>query len=383
MASRLGAARAGAFLTALVIVVGACSPAASSSPTASVPTPTAAASVPGASASAAPSVNAGVVGLIKDLPPLTAPLTIKGRTGSSLTTAPFWYAIEKGYFAQFNITFEKVTIAGSGDVVAPLAANQLDLAGTSFGSGLYNAISRDLKIVAVADNGKLDKGLAGSAAVVKAGTGSSYGADWCALKGKKVAIAGRTTGLWVTLQKALASCSLTVKDITVVELGFADTNPAIQNGAVDVAFQVEPFVSTGVAAGLLDMWRPLDEARAGQQMNVILLSPQFAQNHDAAVRFLVAYIAATRVYLEDAKGTDRAQLGTILAKYLSVTDPAAYKNMIMMGIDGNGAIGQESVTESLSLWQSEGAIPPGTLTFDWINDDLRTEALTYLPPYTP
>ncbi len=198
-----------------------------------------------------------------------------------------------------------------------------------------------------------------------------------------MAIAGRTTGLRVTLGKALASCNLTVADITVVELGFAATNPALENGAIDVGFQVEPFISAGIAAGLLETWKPLYEAREGQQMNVILLSPQFAQNHDAALRFLVAYIAATRVYLKDAKGTDRTQLGTILAKHLPVTDPAAYKNMIMMGIDPNGEIDLESVRESLSLWQSEGAIEPGDLTFGWISDDLRMEALSYLPPYTP
>ncbi len=383
MGRTLGSLRAGALLTAILVAVGACSPAAVASPSQPAATGTPAASAPAASDTAAPSVNGGAIGLIKELPPLAAPLTIKGRTGSSLTTAPFWYAMEKGYFAQFNITFEKVTISGSGDVVAPLAANQIDLAGTSFGSGLYNAIGRDLKILAVADNGKLDKGLAGSAAVVKKGQAASYGTDWCALKGKKVAIAGKTTGLWVTLEKALASCNLTINDITVVELGFGDTNPAIQNGAVDVAFQVEPFVSAGIASDILDLWKPLDEAREGQQMNVILLSPQFAQNHDAALRFLVAYIAATRVYLKDAASSDRTQLGTILAKYLSVTDPKAYDKMIMMGIDPNGEISQDSVEESLKIWQTEGAIEPGDLTFDWINNDLRTEALSYLPPYTP
>ena len=379
MGNTLRAGRAGALLAAIAIVASACTSAATPAPTAA---PTKAPVVTSAPSAAAPTFNGGAIGLTKDLPKLATTVTVKGRTGSSLTTAPFWYAIEKGYFDQLGLKFEVVTIAGSGDVVAPLAANQIDLAGTSFGSGLYNAISRDLKIIAVADNGKLDKGLAGSAAVVKKGTVASYGKDWCALKGKKVAIQGKTTGLWVTLEKALASCNLKTTDITVVELGFADTNAAITNGAVDVAFQVEPFVASGVAAGLLDVWKGLDEGRQSQQMNVVLFSPQFSQNHDVALRFLVAYIAATRAYMKDAlPGGDKAQLGNILSKYLSEKDPTKYATMIMMGIDGNGALNLESIAESLGIYQAEGNIPAGTLTMSWIKDDIRKEALTYLPDW--
>jgi NitT/TauT family transport system substrate-binding protein len=381
MAHSLKAGRAGALVAAMAIVVAACSSAATPAPTAA-PTkaPAASTAASAAASAAAPTFNGGKLGLVKDLPALSPVVNVKGRTGSSLTTAPFWYANELGFFAQVGLTFEVVTIAGSGDVVAPLAANQMDLAGTSFGSGLYNAISRGLGIIAVADNGKLDKGLAGSAAVVKKGAKASYGTDWCALKGKKVAIQGKTTGLWVTLEKALASCNLKPTDVTVVELGFADTNAAIQNGAVDVAFQVEPFVAFGVAAGLLDIWKPLDEGRAGQQMNVILLSPQFAGNHDVSLRFLVAYIAATREYLKDAgTGGDKTRLGTILSKYLSEKDPTKYASMIMMGIDPNGALNLESIAESLGVYQAEGNIPAGNLTLSWIKDDIRKEALTYLP----
>jgi NitT/TauT family transport system substrate-binding protein len=324
----------------------------------------------------------GAIGLIKDLAPLSPAVTVKARVGSSLTTAPFWYAIEKGYFDQLGLGFEQVQIASSGDVVAPLVTGQIDIAGTSFGSGLYNAILREIEVVAVADNGQLDQDLAGSAAVVKAGTLGEYGDDWCALEGKKVIIVTRTTGLFVTLVKALESCNLTEDDIEVVELGFAETNPAIENGSVDVAFQVEPFVSAGVAQGILDIWKPLDEAREGQQMNMLLFSPTFAQNHDVALRFLVAYLAGARDFRADAE-EGNPELGEILAKHLPVTDPAAYSGMIMMGIDPNGEIDVDSVRESLEIYQETGSLEPGEVRLDWINDELRQEALDYLPPYTP
>ena len=151
-----------------------------------------------AGAPPAPQPTAASVGplhLTKPLPPLTPTYTVKARVGSSLTTAPFWYAIEKGYLEQLGLKFEQVEIANAGDVVAPLATGQIDLAGTSFGSGLYNAVNRDIPVKAVADNGQLAHNLAGAAAVVKKGELSKYSTDWCAFKCKKVAVVSRTTGL--------------------------------------------------------------------------------------------------------------------------------------------------------------------------------------------
>jgi len=366
---------------AAVLAVSACAGGASPSPSGPASPSAAPTSAPSGDSSAEPS-PIGAIGLVKPLEPLSPAVTVKARVGSSLTTAPFWYAIEKGYFEQLGLGFEQVQIASSGDVVAPLVTGQIDIAGTSFGSGLYNAILREIEVVAVADNGQLDEGLAGSAAVVKAGTLDQYGDDWCALEGKRVIIVTRTTGLFVTLVKALETCNLTEDDIEVVELGFAETNAAIENGSVDVAFQVEPFVSAGVAQGILDIWRPLDEAREGQQMNMLLFSPTFSQNRDVALRFLVAYLAGVRDFRADAEVGD-PEIGEILSKHLPVTDPEAYNGMILMGIDPDGAIDVDSVRESIEIYQDTGSLEPGEVRLDWINDDLRMEALTYLPPRNP
>lgn len=366
---------------AAMFAVSGCAGGSSPSPSTAA-TPTA---PPSAAPSGEPSAEPspiGPIGLVKELEPLSPTVTVKARVGSSLTTAPFWYAIEKGYFDQLGLGFEQVQIASSGDVVAPLVTGQIDIAGTSFGSGLYNAILRELEVVAVADNGQLDEGLAGSAAVVKAGTVDQYGDDWCALEGKKVIIVTRTTGLFITLVKALESCNLTEDDVEIVELGFAETNAAIENGSVDVAFQVEPFVSAGVAQGILDIWKPLDEAREGQQMNMLLFSPAFSKNQDVALRFLVAYLAGVRDFRADAESGD-PELGEILSKHLPVTDPEAYGSMILMGIDPNGEIDVDSVRESIEIYQDTGSLEPGEIRLDWINDDLRTEALSYLPPLNP
>jgi NitT/TauT family transport system substrate-binding protein len=345
------------------------------------PKPTAA---PQVQPTAAAQAQAAPLKLTQPLPPLDPPLAVKARVGSSLTTAPFWYAIEKGYFQQLGLKFETVEIPNSGDVISPLTQGQLDIAGTSFGAGLYNAVGRDIDVKAVADNGQLDEHVPGAAAVVKKGQAAVYGDGWCALKGKRVAVVSKSTGLYPTLVKALETCKLGPDDVDLVELGFPETNIAIAQGSVDVGFQVEPFVSRGVADGTLDLWHPLDEAYKGQQMNLLLYSPQFIKNREAGLRFMVAYLAGARDYRRAIEGKgDRQEMDQILAKYLPVKDPKAYEGMIMMGIDPNGEIDLPSVKESITIFQETGSVPNGPIQMDWVADDLRQQAIQLLGPYTP
>jgi NitT/TauT family transport system substrate-binding protein len=382
----------------VVMLLAACGPAPTApAPTAApapkptaVPQPTAAPPAPTAAPAAQPTptaqpqAQAGPLKLTQPLPPLDPPVAVKARVGSSLTTAPFWYAIEKGYFQQFGLRFETVEIPNSGDVISPLTTGQLDIAGTSFGAGLYNAVGRDIDVKAVADNGQLADKVPGAAAVVKKGQAAVYGDGWCALKGKRVAVVSKSTGLYPTLVKALETCNLAPDDVSLVELGFPETNIAIAQGSVDVGFQVEPFVSRGVQDGTLDLWHPLDEAYKGQQMNLLLYSPGFIKNREAGLRFMVAYLAGARDYRRAIEGKgSREEMAQILAKYLPVKDPKAYDGMLMMGIDPNGEIDLPSVKESITIFQETGSVPSGPIQMDWVADDLRQQAIQLLGPYTP
>ena len=364
----------------------AASPSAVASGSAAAKPAASASAKPAASGSAKPAASAAPIQkatlqLTKPLPALNPAYTVKARVGSSLTTAPFWYAIEKGYLDQLGLKFEEVQITNSSDIVAPLTRGQIDIAGTAFGPGLYNAINRGIDVQAVADNGQLQPSLAGSAAVVKKGEAAKYGQDWCALKGKTVAGLDKESGFYATLLKALQSCQLSEKDIKTVNPGFGAVNAAIANGSAEVGFQVEPFVSLGVQAGLVDIWKQMDTAFLNQQMNMLMYGPEFVKNKDASLRFMVAYMAGVRDYDRDIKpGGDATQLGSILSRHLPVKDPNAYSKMIMMGISKDGAVNAPALTEEIKLFQGSGTIQPGEVKLNWVNNDIRQQALDYLGP---
>jgi NitT/TauT family transport system substrate-binding protein len=329
-----------------------------------------------------PAVAQTKLELLKPLPPLNPPVTVKARVGSSLTTAPFWYAIEKGYFDQLGLKFEEVTITNSTDVVGPLTQGQIDVAGVAVSAGLYNAEARGVDVIAVSDNGKMAPNLAGAAAVVKKGTVSNYGKDWCGLKGKKVIASAPGSGLYATLVKALSSCNLSLKDVDETDVPFANINQAISNGAADVGFQIEPLVSAGVTQGILDIWMPLDKAFENQQMNLMLYSPTFVKNKDAGLRFMVAYLAGARDYTRAISGKgDRAELGVVMAKHLPIKDPKAYDGMIMMAVDPNGDVDMSTLGQAIKIFQDTGVVQPGPTNLNWVNDDVRKQAMEYLGPF--
>ncbi|SRR5579883_370827 len=381
-------------LTILGLAVGvislACAPAAAPAPSPAPPVPAAAepaaaptvASAPPVSGapSAPPAAAPAKRPLAELLPPLNPPVDFKVRVGNSLTTAPWFYALDKGYFRDLGINFVEVTVQSSGDVAAPLATGELDAAGTSFGPGIYNAVKRNIPIVAVADNGQLNRGLASSAALVKKGEASSY-QTWCDLRGKRVAVAAKSTGLYITLAKALRDqCNLGPDVVDWVEIPFGDTNAAIFNGSVDVGLQVEPFVSRGVSDGTLEIFKTMDDAYPDQQMNMVIFSPRTAERRDVGLRVLVAYLQGNRDYNAAIRqGVGRDEYKQIMARHLAIKDPDAYDTMIPMGIDLNGRINVPSVRESLEMYRDAGMIPGGgEIDLHWIDQSLLEEAIRIL-----
>jgi len=320
----------------------------------------------------------GTLKLAKPLPALKPAVTVNSRVGNSTTTAPFWYALDRGYFDQLGINFQVVNIVESSDIVGPLATGQLDVAGSAGGAGLYNAVTRGTGVTAQADNGKLFPGLSGAAAVVKHGELAKYGTDWCALKGKTIGGVDAPTNFYATLVRALQSCKLTAKDVTLNHVTFPLLNQAVVNGAVQVGFQVDPFVTLGVAQGQIDKWKPVEDAWPGQQMNYLLYSPSFVKKTDVALRFMVAYLAGVRDYNAAlAPGGNKQEFADLIAAHLGGS-AATYLAINPTGVDKNGQIDLTSTKEEIQIFQDAGSVPPGPINMSWIKTDVLTQAQSYL-----
>src|SRR5207248_8131345 len=126
-----------------------------------------------------------------------------------------------------------------------------------------------------------------------------------------VALSIRGSSLEVILDRALQRGGLTLDDVEIKTLGYADMLPALVNRQVDVALELEPFIALGSANGSLVPWKSAAEIHPGQQSAVLLYGPSILQmSGNAGNRFMVAYTRSLRAY-NDAfgpKGINRAEM---------------------------------------------------------------------------
>jgi NitT/TauT family transport system substrate-binding protein len=290
--------------------------------------------------------------------PPAAPTKVRvGATWTSFTQMPFLYAEEKGYFREAGVEMDRETIGSSDQMIAPLGTGQLEVGASGFGAGLFNAVSRNISFKIVADNGQSVGTSSGALVARKELLDSGRLRDYADLRGLKVAMAGRGTGLNITLERALEKGGLTLDDIEVADLRFADMTPALANGAVDAALHVEPGVTLGVEQGTFGVFKWMDEIYPDQQFNAVLYSPQFAASGDPAQRFMVAYVRGVRDYNEVIrKGRNMDEFAAIGAKYLGVKDLSLYPKMRNIGMNPDGYLNRQGVADDLSWYRAQGLV---------------------------
>ena len=179
-----------------------------------------------------------------------------------------------------GVEIERETIPSSDQMIAPLATDQLEVGASGFGAGLFNAALPQHPLQDRRRQRPVGRHVVGRA---RRPQGAARRRPTPRLRrptGLKVAMAGRGTGLHITLDRALQKGGLTLDDVEIVDLRFPDMTPALANGAVDAALHVEPGVALGVEQGVFGVFKWMDEIYPDQQFNAVLYAPQFAANTD-------------------------------------------------------------------------------------------------------
>jgi NitT/TauT family transport system substrate-binding protein len=258
------------------------------------------------------------------------------------TEAGLFVAADRGYFKAVGITPSFIPSKNFSNIFPLLATGKIDYATGGLNPDLFNAVNSGVDVKIVAANAVGVPNSAPAALVVRKDlvTSGKYKSP-ADLKGMKIAINELGTSSELFLTKMLAEGNLTIKDVTVVPLGFTDMPPALENKSVDAVFTVEPFVNSIVHQGLGVKEIVGDQAFPGAVDQVIAMSPAFAAaNPAAADRVMYAFLEGQRDYLNafinGKNSSDQAAIIKILAKHTILTDPKDYQGMGMSGGDANG-----------------------------------------------
>ncbi|NJK79978.1 MAG: ABC transporter substrate-binding protein [Chloroflexaceae bacterium] len=263
--------------------------------------------------------------------------------------APLFVAIERGYFADENITIEPTPIQGGSDSVVQLAAGNFDVAIGGAGAGLFNAAAQGVEFTIVAPMHSERPPLT-SPLVISANRTDEIQriAD---LRGKRVAInaTGAATEYW--LGQALEQAGLTFDDIELQTVAFPNVSAALESGTLDASILGEPLVTIAEDQGLVAVLAE-DFIEGFFATYVYMSEPLLEGRPEVARGFLRAYLRACR----DLQGDYMTpEIAKIVETYTQVpadvtlrASPAQY--------DPNGTVPLDNLTTLQAYFLERGQL---------------------------
>ena len=252
--------------------------------------------------------------------------------GPFITGGAFYVARDKGYFSKLGLEIETKQFMDGAFAVPAMISGEVDLALMTPNASLFNSIAKGAPMVIFLDRGGNRKGSAYTLtnvtqALYDAGVHSA--ADFAKLKGKKMGVGALGSINQYNLAHALMKGGLDpARDVQwVVNISQPDLMKMLGQGQVDATNLAWQF---GVFAQQ-NKWGPIvvtdDEVVPDAAIGMYAVRKEFLEkNHDAAVRFAMAYLHAVKEFNAAALAPDKhADVVEILAKNTALNKPELVK----------------------------------------------------------
>jgi NitT/TauT family transport system substrate-binding protein len=313
-------------------------------------------SAPAPSSAATPAVSVAAAAA-----PDTAPQATRISIGTLgiLSDAPYILMRERGYLVEQGLDADYQVFDSGARMVPSLATGQLDVAPGSVSVGLYNAVARGVNLKVVADWASgaprypvnwivVRKDLIDSGAV----------RDYADLRGRKVAITARGTGVHAITGRVAERGGFPLAQLDLNEMAYADMVPALASRGLDAAVLVEPGVVRAEEQGIGVRWRSSDELIPGQVAAVVMYGPTFLeQRPEIGRRAMVAYLKGMRDYYNTFVAQDPAVRETIIPILIQATsykDRALYDQVQMPSVNPDGYVNVDALETDYQWFLSEG-----------------------------
>jgi NitT/TauT family transport system substrate-binding protein len=212
------------------------------------------------------------------------PARVSVQDTAGVPSAFLEYGIQQGFFEERGLDVQLTPSQGGATVVPAVVSGDTDIGGSNLVSVLL-AQGKDVpvKIIAPGTFVREKRGQDFSAILVAEDSGIRSPKD---LEGKTMAVNTLKNIAELAGKASLAGQDVDVSKIELTEVDFPDMNAALTEGRVDAAFQIEPFVSLGVAEGLRIVDRPYVGTKPGLQIGCYFTSERYlSENEDVVERF--------------------------------------------------------------------------------------------------
>jgi NitT/TauT family transport system substrate-binding protein len=250
------------------------------------------------------------------------PDRVRVQDTAGVPSAFLQYGVEEGFFEDRELDVEVTPSQGGATVVPAVVSGDSDIAGSNLVSVLL-AQGKDIpvKIVAPGTFVRSERSQDFSA-ILAAGDGDIRTPQ--DLEGKTLAVNTLENVAELAAKASLSKQGVDVSEIELAEVDFPDMNGALAEGRVDAAFQIEPFVSLGLAEGHRVVDRPYVGTKPGLQIGCYFTSEQYlSENEDVVERFRQGVADTAAAIAEDP-----AAFREFLPEASEIPPPAAQKAIL-------------------------------------------------------
>lgn len=213
---------------------------------------------------------------------------------ATLSTAPLYVAVEKGYMKEEGIDLVTERFFAAAKMNSAFTAGELDAGVGTANAGLFNSVAQGFDVKIVADKGQMRPGYAPSKLMARKDlVDSGQVTRPRDFKGRKIALLAKGTVNSYELAKLLEHDGIAFKDVELVFLGPAQTLQAFATRSVDGAIVVEPWVAKAAGENLAIAVGDMEKVPAlrSHQVAMILYTGRFiGERRPAAQRFMHAYV---------------------------------------------------------------------------------------------
>jgi len=306
------------------------------------------------------------------------PISLKVALLPFLSFAPFFIAIEEGYFAEQGLEIEFIRFRTDGEHMVPLSQGMIDVAGGVVTAGFLNAMARGMNLQIVADKGHQKKGGRYAGMLVRKDLWDKGELTTLAdLKGRKVAVGMVGGASQYNLEIALKEAALRLDEVEIVYMGFPDMIEALKMGAVDAANMGEPVLTKAEELGIAVRFKAYQEALPARQIGVVFFGPNLLEKRpDIGKRFMLAYLKGIRTYNE---GRTPRNL-EIVQKYTKL-DQKILKKSVWPCLNSDGQVLMGPILDMQDWLYENGFVDSkveakdmmDTSFIEWANEELSRE----------
>jgi NitT/TauT family transport system substrate-binding protein len=292
-------------------------------------------------------------------------------------------AIERGYFRDAGIKVEMEDIDTSASAIALLATNRLQIVAGGISAGYFNAIEKNLPIIAIADRVSAP---IGHNLMLRPDLKDKI-TSLADLRGRVIASNGPGSVSTYEVGKMLETAGLTIADVDVKILPFTQMPVAFANKAIDAGIVIPPFVwqflDQGLAAGFAapdDIVKP-----SPMTIAVVMVNTDWA-NKNAAVlhNYYTAYMRGLRDYCDAYHGAPvKEEIVAALIRHGSERRPELLHKYPWPARSPNGRINVASMLDMQDWYVKNGYAHMRFPAERLVDMSYADDAVSKLGPYVP